>query len=614
MEQTYIVLILFVVISAKHEYDFGLLENEPLLKQLCKEDRQLQSQLTVLNATMPGGNPELARFLTTAYRNAAGQDDSPPEVHVKHPVNSYNLIKRATVYVPEAIGLIRSSGDGDLADKVENLLNETEVYKSVSSKDMVGALHGLTMIIHAYKLKIELLSQGRLSSSATGGDLFEAGSKLEVNDLVFLAQTAEDEGYLDTAANLLQGALTLAEAPESPVDDGQMRILKKKRKIMFATHNGFLKKRQSYLSDKNVVNSYMLNEKLERAKKQPKFVTKGESLRIDWERLHDYGGIFSEMERLLEGCRNFPMADLKKEPLHRQTRTCRHLHHKDPFHRLAPFKLEVASEHPDPHIVVIHGMLEEEDIRHWVDWAAPRLSRTRVDSSSGAPPPPPKGSGNVRIVHKAVQAWKNTIQFEGEKDLDVGKGVGYPGLGEYTPNNFTILDPRAERLSRRLERALALNVTNQWSSHTYQVTNYGLAGTCEAHVDPHGYLEGKPVSGEREGLKITGDYIATTMGWLEDTPAGGATTFFNLGMKTTVWPTKGSIAMWFSLLQDGTRDRQTSHGGCPVAFGSKWIFNKWIYSFNNWNKYPCGLSPSNGAQFIGDWAPHRITWPRQSYF
>ena len=54
MEQTYIVLLLFVVISAKHEYDFGLLENEPLLKQLCKEDRQLQSQLTVLNATMPG--------------------------------------------------------------------------------------------------------------------------------------------------------------------------------------------------------------------------------------------------------------------------------------------------------------------------------------------------------------------------------------------------------------------------------------------------------------------------------------------------------------------------------------------------------------------------------
>ena len=610
MEQTYIVLLLLLAAFsvAKHDYDFGLLENEPLLQQLCKEDRQLQSRLLALNAT-GAGNHELARFLTTAYKTTS-QDDKSPELHVKHPVNSYNLIKRATVYVPEVIGLIRNSGDTDLADKVESLVKATELYKSVGSKDMVGALHGLTMIIHAYKLKIELLSQGQLSSE-TYGERFEAGSKLEVTDLVFLAQTAEDEGYLDTAANLLQGALSLAEAPESQVDATQVKALKKKRKIIFATHNGLLKKRHSYLSDTNVVNSYMLDEKLERAKKQPKFVTRGESLQIDWERLQDYGGIFSEMERLLEGCRNFPRTNLRKQPLHRKTRTCRHLHHSDPFHRLAPFKMEVASEHPDPHIVVIHGMLEEEDIRHWVDWAAPRLSRTRFDSKPHQPPA--KGSDKVRIIHKAVQAWKNTITFEGEKDVDVGTGTGYPGLGEYTPDNFTILDHRAERLSRRLERALALNVTNQWSSHTYQVTNYGLAGTCEAHVDPHGYLEGKPVSGERVGLKVTGDYIATTMGWLEDTPSGGATTFFNFGMTTTVWPTKGSVAFWFSLLQDGTRDRLTSHGGCPVAFGSKWIFNKWIYSFNNWNRYPCGLRPAN-ARSAYDWAQHRITWPRKSYF
>ena len=610
MERTYITLLfLLVAISAKHDYNFGLLENEPLLRLLCKEDRHLHNQLMQLNATGPG-NHELQRFLNISSQTGR-QDDMTPEAFVKHPVNSYNLIKRATVYVPEALRLIRGSGDEELADKVQGLVEATKLYKDVTRKDMVGALHGLTMIIHAYKLKVELLSKGQLSSE-TSGDLFEAGSKLEVSDLVFLAQTAEDEGYLDTAADLLRGALLLAKDPQSQVEEGQMKLLKKKRKMIFATHNGVLKKRQSYLSDKDVVNSYMLNEKLERAEKQPKFVTKGESLLIDWERLHDYGGIFSEMERQLEGCRNFPKTNSRSVPLHRNTRVCRHLHHTDPFHRLAPFKLEVASEHPDPHIVVIHGMLEEEDIRHWVDWAEPRLSRTRGDSVKGAAPP--KGSNGVRIVHKAVQAWKNTIVFEGEKDVDVGKGIGYPGLGEYTPDNFTILDPRAERLSRRLERALALNVTNQWSSHTYQVTNYGLAGTCEAHVDPHGYLEGKPVSGERSGLRMTGDYIGTTMGWLEDTPAGGGTTFFNLGMTTTVQPTRGSVAFWFSLLQDGTRDRQTTHGGCPVAFGSKWIFNKWIYSFNNWNRHPCGLRPSSGAMSVSDWAPHRITWPRKSYF
>ena len=28
------------------------------------------------------------------------------------------------------------------------------------------------------------------------------------------------------------------------------------------------------------------------------------------------------------------------------------------------------------------------------------------------------------------------------------------------------------------------------SSVPYQVTNYGLGGLCEPHIDPHGYIEG----------------------------------------------------------------------------------------------------------------------------
>ena len=53
--------------------------------------------------------------------------------------------------------------------------------------------------------------------------------------------------------------------------------------------------------------------------------------------------------------------------------------------------------------------------------------------------------------------------------------ISFSGMerDEYTPDNFTILDKRAERLSSRLEKALNLNITNQLSS---QVTNYGLAG------------------------------------------------------------------------------------------------------------------------------------------
>ena len=191
-----------------------------------------------------------------------------------------------------------------------------------------------------------------------------------------------------------------------------------------------------------------------------------------------------------------------------------------------------------------------------------------------------------------------TIKFEGE-DRE-----------EYTPTNYTVIDRRAEKLSSRLERALDLNVTNQWSSHKYQVTNYGLSGLCEAHVDPHGYLEGSDVS-HAPHLKHTGDYIGTMMAWLEDTPAGGGTTFFKLGTDVTLLPKKGSAAFWFSLYTDGMRDPASGHGGCPVAVGSKWILNKWIYSFNNWDRQPCIRQEGEKYEYE---AKARMTWSKSSYY
>ena len=181
---------------------------------------------------------------------------------------------------------------------------------------------------------------------------------------------------------------------------------------------------------------------------------------------------------------------------------------------------------------------------------------------------------------------------------------------EYTPQNFTIIDRRAENLSSRLEKALDLNITNQWSSHKYQVTNYGLAGLCEVHMDPYGYLEGVDSTG-KEHLRKRGDYIGTVMGWLQDPPAGGSTTFFKYNTEVTIRPTRGSAAFWFSLFTDGVRDPASSHGGCPVAVGDKWILNKWIYSFNNWDRQPCHPRQSKKFQYE---KKVRMSWPESSYY
>ena len=88
------------------------------------------------------------------------------------------------------------------------------------------------------------------------------------------------------------------------------------------------------------------------------------------------------------------------------------------------------------------------------------------------------------------------------------------------------------------------------------MTNYGLGGLVEDHNDPYGYNEGAPVPPERADLVHSGDIIATVMGeeqnvimshycmiasvrhyvsgWLSDTKAGGATSFFN-GVDLVSW-------------------------------------------------------------------------------
>ena len=158
---------------------------------------------------------------------------------------------------------------------------------------------------------------------------------------------------------------------------------------------------------------------------------------------------------------------------------------------------------------------------------------------------------------------------------------------EYDPEHSIVNYPRAERIAERIEKAINMNVTNQYSSEQYQITSYGLGGLCEDHNDPYGYNEGVELNDKNKVLMNTGDIFGTVMGWLSDTPAGGATSFFLGEDQVTIWPTKGAAGFWFGLSSDGKRDPAVTHGGCPVLVGSKWILNKWVKSFNQWDRYPC---------------------------
>ena len=99
-------------------------------------------------------------------------------------------------------------------------------------------------------------------------------------------------------------------------------------------------------------------------------------------------------------------------------------------------------------------------------------------------------NGYNQIIHKTVQAWIQEVTFKQGPDLHPAlKKVDYPIL---------------HKLSKKV--ALATGLVTQFASSVtkYQVTNYGLGGTCETHIDPYGYLEGFKLTDVNSHLIETG--------------------------------------------------------------------------------------------------------------
>ena len=278
---------------------------------------------------------------------------------------------------------------------------------------------------------------------------------------------------------------------------------------------------------------------------------------------------------------------------------CHLVHHFTPYLLLGPFKLDVKLYHPFR--TIIQDFFTEKEMVWMMEYSKPRLSasrrgtipastRERTKSDRRYADPTKKGF----TVGKAVTTWFNDIEFNEEQQyIKVSPEGSSPNVYEHPP----LKDPYSYRIefevmhgiSKRIELATALNVTDRHAASRYQTTNYGLSGMVVDHTDPWGYEQGVDIPDDRSQLSRTGDYIATFMGWFEDTKAGGGTAFVQEDYEGVIEPTRGSAAFWINLSSAHYKDHRAKHGGCPVLQGSKWILNKWMYSWDQWKRWPCRL-------------------------
>merc|ERR1719232_2270054 len=55
--------------------------------------------------------------------------------------------------------------------------------------------------------------------------------------------------------------------------------------------------------------------------------------------------------------------------------------------------------------------------------------------------------------------------------------------------------------------------------------------------------------------------------------------------KLSIKPTNNKAVLFYSQYPNGTLDRTSIHGGCPVLDGTKWLANLWVWNGPR-NTYP----------------------------
>ncbi|CAB4058489.1 P4HA [Lepeophtheirus salmonis] len=412
-----------------------------------------------------------------------------------------------------------------------------------------GASRGLLVLLDTYKFDLRGMLQGIVRDQSLSIELL-GKERLTLQDLLHLSKKTR----IEEAKRIVD--ITHDQAFDYNWYDSSIALLR----VYLKAHSD--PSTDSYRKNFKVYPYMIDSQTLQKKKKQPKVI--GKTTFYNRNVSHIPPPAQLDVQKLKESeLAMIEFTDLAEEEFRRicreeisppesSERKCILLHHNDPYLRLGPFKQEIISE--DPPRMILVDFFTDEEMDFLKKKSYPSLSTARTKE---IPKKEIKKKKRNRIVQKSVQHWLKDIKFNQEYNLQILRGE----LNKFDPSfpdwykekepediyGFQIVHPILYRLSLKIEHATRLKVTDRWSSSAYQVTNYGLGGLCELHIDPHGMLRGTMVNDDRVSLFKTGDMILTLMGWLDDVEAGGSTAFIYPGREGILKPRKGSAAIWFNL-------------------------------------------------------------------
>ena len=539
----------------------------------------LQAEIEFYNASS-NEEPELQELIQSIYNDFVVPNNL--EEYVSHPFNSFGIVSR-TMQIKKFF-----TDNPEFQERYPEIVQRIRIFPPI--KDYISVCSAIALIQETNEFNTSDLAQGNIVLE--NGKVFKSDYKLTINDQQAIGSVACQNHWYDTCIQWLTIALQNSNQNPNMVD---LKDLKRTYKKAIDAHDKYLDTKGP-VSKKHRTFPLPFDKNLRKKKKfkKKKALTKVEKVR-------EYHPLFQyEIGQNLKDNNLFTCKEGEKwrtEKFNAKLK-CYNLHHNDAYLKLGPFQLE--EKNYDPYVVIFRQILHNSEISHFLSTAKNNLKRSLF------------GGSRTGLTRTSKQTWLHDKTFnlpDTFMEEIVPKGVKNPYKDGYLmaqnmkeppalPANYTlylkVIDKIAFKLSLKIQLATKLHLMGVFSSESYQIANYGIGGQYATHWDAAGYFEQehfkdeKKLQNEAAYYKAVGDRFATFMAYLSDVQVGGKTAFPLLGVAADA--VKGDAVFWINVKSSGKVHPLTAHSGCPVLIGSKWITNKWIQYYDQYEKFKCDLS------------------------